>query len=278
MMVYRCALLLILSASAVYADHPLSNVTFDDDHDVFYQEQFHTLQAHAKEAIPRAYKSVIQQWNLRDTGGLVHPLTVQIKKLDSDTLVRTKVAYVQPQGFGSGLQQFLVIDIGCYMQHPDEDIDSILTHEMAHVILLDIESEASAAPIPPWFNEGLAQSVTSEGSKRVRTDIMWRHRSGAPLLLCDLEGPVDEFGHGPFNLNGGCYPEYYLAVQRLKQLGGPQTLPKVINGLRQGTKMPDIIASITGMDWPSFKKEVNQYSTAVFEGEKPVPQEPASHK
>ena len=126
-----------------------------------------------------------------------------------------------------------------------------------------------AAAIPPWFNEGLAQSSTPEGHDRARGDIQGLAYSGLEPVLCDLDGPVDEFAHGPFN--GKCYPEFYLAVQRLKQLGGYDLIPKVIRGLRNGTKLPDLMPSLIGKDWPAFKQDAEDYTSKVLAGLKPVP-------
>ena len=157
------------------------------------------------------------------------------------------------------------------MQNAHEDVEIIITHEMAHVILHDFESVNGAARIPPWFDEGLAQSATREGHKRVQTDIWALHYTHAPLLLCDLDGPVDEFANGPSTLNSGCYPEYFLAVQRLRQLGGPHTFRTVITRLRDGEDMGQIVQLLTGLEWPAFKQEVEAYAGKVFSGSKPVP-------
>jgi hypothetical protein len=148
----------------------------------------------------------------------------------------------------------------------------MVRHEMAHVILNDATAGGSFATIPRWFHEGLAQSVTSEGHEAVqRAFLYWRMSDGAlsETGLCDLEGPIDEFAHGPDN--GYCYPEYYLAVRRLRQMGGPQTLDKIIKGLGEGKKMSDLIQDVTGMDGDTFQSEVQRYAHDVFEGRKPIP-------
>src|SRR5439155_22336992 len=133
----------------------------------------------------------------------------------------------------------------------------------------DVQASPGAAAIPAWFNEGLAQSVTTEGRQRVEGDINALEDSGESLLLCDLDGPVDEFAHGPYNAS--CYPEYYLAVQRLKQRGGTRVLSKILQGLQHGTKLPELLPSLTGMDWPVFEKDVENYTRDVFSGVQSIP-------
>ena len=164
------------------------------------------------------YAAITTQWNLHYPG-LLHPLTVQAKEIPSDTLRRWKVAYVQPIGRGDDLRQFLVLDIGNYIQNPHINYNLIVMHEMAHVIIGDVEAGPRALPVPAWFNEGYAQSVTTEGHWRVQEEIAEIHRTGEPALECDIDGPVDEFAHGPFNAK--CYSEFYLSVQYLRQPGRP---------------------------------------------------------
>lgn len=261
----------VLAAGTAAAFKPLSNVTFDEDVDPFYQDQTRVLLPRIKETIPRAYDQITRQWGITLHDGLAHPVTVQLKEIPSETLQRRVAAYVRPEGFGDNFHQTLVLDIGAYMQNAHEDVEIIITHEMSHVILHDIESVNPGMRIPPWFDEGLAQSASAEGHKRVQSDIWGLHYTHAPLLLCDLDGPVDEFANGPSTLNSGCYPEYFLAVQRLRQMGGPHTFRTVIERLRAGEGMHPIVQSLTGMDWPSYKKEVEDYAGKVFSGSKPIP-------
>jgi len=247
-----------------------TNITYDNDYDNFYQEAFHALMARVRAAVPRAYQTVTRSWGL-EYPGLTHPLTVQIKELSSDTLVRQKVAYVQAQGMGNDLRQVMVFDLGAYLQFPQENIDEIVTHEMGHVVLQDVESGPHTAPIPSWLNEGLAQSIDQEGKERLEKDVESIRRTGAPLVLCKLDEPVDEFSHGPFNTNSGCYPEFYLAVQRLKQLGGPRFIPDLMAGLREGRSLEEQLPSLVKMDWDDFQRDVRHYSEDVFNGRQAIP-------
>jgi hypothetical protein len=249
-------------------DHPIENVSFDEDHDIFNQEPFHALLALARQAVPASYAAITAQWNLHYPG-LLHPLTVQVKEIKSDTLVRWKVAYVQPSGLGSQLQQLLVLDIGNYVQNPRVNYNMVIMHEMAHVIIGDVEAGSEALPIPPWVNEGFAQSVTTEGRWRVQEEIVEIKRTGEPALECDIDGPVDEFAHGPFNAK--CYSEFYLSVQYLRRQGGPATLTKILSGLHQGTPMTELIHTLTGKDWPSFKNDAAHYVRDVLAGSVPIP-------
>jgi hypothetical protein len=182
---------------------------------------------------------------------------------------RPVAAYVRSNGEGDGLRQWLVVDIEHHLLAPDENLERIIYHEMAHAVLRDAVTHIGDAGIPTWFNEGLAQSITTEGQSRTQEDFKrWGH-SDARAVLCDLNGTVDAFLHGEYNF--GCYTQFYLAVQRLLQKGGQDTVPKIILGLHEGRSLPEIIYRITLLDWPSFQGEVAQYTLDVFSGTQPIP-------
>lgn len=246
----------------------LVNVGFDGHHDAFYQEQFSDLIYRAKRIMPRAYAHILDVWGFHYPG-LLHPLTVQAKEVSSDTLRRWTIAYVQPVGEDGEFHQFLVMDIGFFIQNPRMNYELVITHEMAHVIIGDLVAGPHAAAIPSWLNEGYAQSVTEEGQQRVRAEIAESKATGIPPLPCDLTAPVDEFAHGPFNAR--CYSEYYLAARRLDQLGGAHTLTRILAGLHDGKEPAELILNITGMDWPTFKENAETYATSVLNGAAPIP-------
>ena len=246
----------------------LRNVSFDGQHDSFYQEQFSDLMYRARRLVPRAYAHILDIWNLHYPG-LLHPLTVQAKEVSSDTLRRWTIAYVQPVGRDGEFHQVLVMDIGFFIQNPRMNYELVLTHEMAHVVIGDLVAGPRASAIPSWLNEGYAQSVTEEGPQRVRAEIAESKATGIPPLPCDLTAPVDEFAHGPFNAR--CYSEYYLAARRLDQLGGAHTLTRILTGLHDGKEPAELIRNITGMDWSTFKENAETYAANVLSGAVPIP-------
>jgi len=161
------------------------------------------------------------------------------------------------------------MDLGTYLEHPQEDIQKMLHHEMAHVILNDA---VSGKMVPRWFHEGLAQSVTSEGHQTVQKAFAyWKWSDGrlSEVGLCDLNGAIDEFAHGPDN--GYCYPEYYLAVQRFRQLGGPKALLLAIDDINAGRSFNEILPAVTGLDAATFQADVERYANEIFNNRRPIP-------
>jgi hypothetical protein len=140
---------------------------------------------------------------------------------------------------------------------------------MAHAVLQDAVTGPGAVGIPQWFNEGLAQSVTTEGHDRTAANFQRYGHSDAHALICDLNGHIDTFFNGEYNF--GCYTYFYLAVERLIQLGGKDTLVKVIMGLHNGTPLPVLVSQVTHLDWPAFQAEIERYTRDVFAGNVSIP-------
>jgi hypothetical protein len=254
--------------SVVRADEPAPiAVRFETSYAGSHPAEFADLLSQVQAIVPAAMAYITGQWGLPNT--LYHPLIVTISDVSLKTPGRQVSAYVRANGEGDGLRQRLVVDLEHHMLYPNDDLESVLYHEMAHAILRDAVTAQGSRGIPTWFNEGLAQSITTEGRLRTEEDFKrWGH-SDARAVLCDLNGKVDEFLHGEYNF--GCYTQFYLAVRQLLARGGKDTIPRLISGLHDGYALPEVIARITGLDWPAFQQDVMQYTLDVFAGNQPIP-------
>ena len=132
-----------------------------------------------------------------------------------------------------------------------------------------LNSQGDGTGIPQWFNEGLAQSVTTEGRERTAEDFKRYGHTDARAVICDLNGNVDVFYHGEYNY--GCYTYFYLAVQRLLAKGGKDAVAKVVIALHDGAPLPAVIRRVTGMAWPDYQRDVEQYARDVFSGKEAIP-------
>jgi hypothetical protein len=245
----------------------IGSVQFESSYAGAHPEAFAELLDETKVVVPGALAYITGQWNIPNT--LHSPLLVRVIDVPTKDQARPMAAYVRSVAYGDQVRQVLVIDLPHHLLYPNENLDNVIDHEMAHVILRDAVTGPGSAPIPTWFNEGLAQSVTTEGTERTQEDFKrWGH-SDARAVVCDLNGHVDEFLHGEQNF--GCYTYFYLSVKRLIQLGGKDTIPQIISGLRGGTPLPDGIRRITSLDWPAFQHEAERYTLDVFAGNQPIP-------
>jgi len=253
--------------SAPFAAQASAAIQFEESYAGTHPAEFADVLSQVKIIVPNAVAYITGQWKLPNQ--LQYPLIVFITDRPPNLPAGVAAAYVRSVMAEGTLRQTLIVDLQSYVNNPGENLEYLLYHEMAHVILQDAVTSPAAAGIPQWFNEGLAQSVTSEGHDRAAEDFKRYGHSDAGAILCDLNGRVDTFYHGEYNF--GCYTQFYLAVQRLEMLGGNDALVKVIKGLHNGLPLPALTASVAGLDWPDFQKDITQYTRDVFAGSKPIP-------
>jgi hypothetical protein len=259
-----CAVLAAGASGSLFAD---DSIHFLESYAGAHPQEFSDLLAQVKSIVPSALAYITQQWRLPNT--LHNPIVVRITDNGSTIPGRPVSAYVRTVRAGDVVRQELVVDLTHHLMYPQENLEAVLYHEMAHVVLQDGVTSAAAAGIPQWFNEGLAQTATTEGHDRTVADFQRYGHTEIHEVLCDLNGNVDEFYHGEYNF--GCYTQYYLAVRRLTAKGGKDAIAKLINGLHSGVPLPTLIAQTTSLDWPAFQRDVAQYTRDVFNSKEPIP-------
>ncbi len=248
------------------ADEPVS-IQFLESYAGAHPNEFNELLGQVKVIVPSALAYITGQWGLPNQ--LHYPLLVRIEDVPNHDPGRAMAAYVRSFRSGSELRQQLVVDLTHHLMYPAENLDNLLYHEMAHAILQDAVTTSVEAGIPQWLNEGLAQSVTTEGHERTEEDFKRYGHTDAHAVICDLNGNVDVFYHGEYNF--GCYTYFYLAVNRLMARGGKDAVAKVVNALHNGKPLPEVMGRVTGMDWPTFQRDVEQYARDVFAGKEAIP-------
>jgi hypothetical protein len=245
----------------------IGSIQFQESYAGAHPQEFAQLLDQAKILVPGALAYITGQWGLPNT--LRQPFLVTLIDAPSKDPARQMAAYVRAVTSGDALRQVMVIDLEHHLLYPNDNLDNLIYHEMAHAVLRDVVTNPAAAPIPTWFNEGLAQSVTPEGTQRTQEDFKrWGH-SDARAVVCDLNGKVDEFLHGEQNF--GCYTYFYLSTKRLVQLAGKDAIPKIIAGLHDGVSLPEMIRRLTALDWPAYQHEAERYTRDVFAGNQPIP-------
>jgi hypothetical protein len=258
---------LLLSAWDGQAVAQERSVLFVESYAGPHADEFQEVLGEVKSIVPAALAYITHQWGLPDT--LRFPLVVRILDTPSKDLNRPISAYVRSIHSGDELRQELVVDLEHHRMYPEENFENVIYHEMAHAVLQDAVTGPGAAGIHQWFNEGLAQSVTTEGHDRTVEDFKLYAHTDAHAVLCDLNGNVDEFYHGEYNF--GCYTYFYLTTQYVMERGGKDALAKIILDLRNGTPLPLAIGQVTQMDWPTFQRNAQQYTRDVFDGKQPIP-------
>lgn len=258
---------LTLSYAPTATAETIGSIQFEESYAGPHHVEFADVLSQSKIVVPGAVAYITGQWGLPNT--LHYPFLVTISDVPSKDQSRVMAAYVRAVTYGNELRQVMVIDLEHHLLYPNDNSDNLIYHEMAHAVLRDVVFGLGAAPIPTWFNEGLAQSVTTEGTQRTQEDFKRYGHSDARAVVCDLNGQVDEFLHGEQNF--GCYTYFYLSTKRLLQLGGKDSIPTIIAGLHGGIPLPTIIQGLTKLDWAAFQREAERYTLDVFAGNQPIP-------
>ena len=120
-------------------------------------------------------EDVMRLVGLKDAGP---PIQIKLVPGSSD-LARS----VAPWVAGFAQEESVVIFPSRSPSYPDNSLDDVLRHEVAHVL---IWRASSGRPIPRWFNEGLATAAERRGF-RDQTQLFLHLASGSRLSLDELD-------------------------------------------------------------------------------------------
>jgi hypothetical protein len=107
------------------------------------------------------------------------PISVDLAPNSSDW-----ARYVPAWTAGFAIQDRVVIFPSRSPSYPDDTLDDVLRHEVAHAL---IWRASSGRPIPRWFNEGLALAAERGWKFRDQTQLFMQLVSGSRLSLDELD-------------------------------------------------------------------------------------------
>lgn len=118
------------------------------------------------------------------------PIRVVLAQEDSE-LARDTPPWIA--GFAVGGRDTVVLFPARAPRYPDESLEALLNHEIAHVL---IHRAARGRPVPRWFNEGLATATERAWSFDDSRQLAWAIASGRELDLQILDREFTR-GAGP---------------------------------------------------------------------------------
>jgi hypothetical protein len=86
-------------------------------------------------------------------------------------------------GFAAGASDSVVLFPARSPSYPDDTLEDVLRHEVAHVL---IWRASSGQPIPRWFNEGLAMAAERARRFGDQTQLLYQLVTGSRTTLGDL--------------------------------------------------------------------------------------------
>ncbi len=143
-------------------------------------------------------------------------------------------------GYADGDAGIIVLLPERVPSYPYGALESVLTHEVAHVLL----ARASAGrPVPRWFDEGVAMIVADRWGLEDRARLVWAMVSGRSISLARLDA---EFRKDQASAQGA----YVLAKAFLRYMlrqWGPEVPRRLLALVAQGRSFPEAFAQVTGV-------------------------------
>lgn len=128
--------------------------------------------------------------------------------------------------------------------YPDDDLETVLYHEVAHVF---VARAAGRRPVPRWFNEGVAMVAARENGPSG-----WGLGDQGRLLLATLRRDGSQlakmeqgFGQGPQSA-AAAYSLAAAFVRHLQSTYGPYTIADILAQVRQGHSFEAAFRQVTG--------------------------------
>ena len=196
-------------------------------------------------------EDVMRLVGLKDAGPPIHIKLVP----GSSDLARS----VAPWVAGFAQEESVVIFPSRSPSYPDNSLDDVLRHEVAHVL---IWRASSGLPIPRWFNEGLATAAERRGF-RDQTQLFLHLASGSRLSLHELDllfqgGQADQTR--AYLLSGA------LVQHLLSEYGeavGARILELVGKGASFGTAFADVTGQSPAAAEAEFWKRQRVWTTWI---------------
>lgn len=126
--------------------------------------------------------------------------------------------------------------IGSY---PYSSLEGVLYHEVAHIL---VARAADGAPVPRWFNEGLATAAERNWGLEDRSRLAWEVFVGGQLTATELEGL---FTQGPREA-ARAYALANALVRDLLRDYGPEAPARILARMAEGAPFEQALYATTG--------------------------------
>jgi hypothetical protein len=143
-------------------------------------------------------------------------------------------------GFASGGSALVVLFPARSPGYPDNTIEDVLRHEVAHVL---IWRAAGGRPVPRWFNEGLAMDVERDRRFQDQTELFYQLVRGDETDLHHL----DSLFSGTQNHQIRAYSLAGAFVRDVLEQYGSTAAKAILARMRQGSSFDEAFVDVTGV-------------------------------
>jgi LPXTG-motif cell wall-anchored protein len=142
-------------------------------------------------------------------------------------------------GFALGESSLVVLFPARSPGYPDQTLEDVLRHEVAHVLLW---RAAAGRPVPRWFDEGVAMEVERQRRWQDQTQLFYQLMTGGET---DLQRLDRLFAAGQ-NDQTRAYALAGAFVHYLLKQHGPETIKDVLMRVHAGMDFDSAFATVTG--------------------------------
>jgi hypothetical protein len=143
-------------------------------------------------------------------------------------------------GFAVGESSLVVIFPARSPGYPDDTIEDVLRHEVAHVL---IWRASDGHPLPRWFNEGLAMNVERGRRFHDQTELLYQLVKGGETDLHRL----DALFTGSQTDQARAYALAGAFVHDVLQMYGATSAKAILSRIHQGASFEEAFLDVTGV-------------------------------
>jgi hypothetical protein len=182
---------------------------------------------------PRRFGDISRLVGIVDAGPAIQ---VVLARENSD-LARRVPAWIS--GFAVGGSDSVVIFPERSPSYPDNTLEDVLRHEVAHVL---IWRASAGRPIPRWFNEGVAMAAERERRFQDQTQLLYQLVTGSRTSLDEL----DRLFSGGQKDQTRAYALAGALVRDVLKQSGPDACGEILKRVRDGARFDSAFADVTG--------------------------------
>jgi hypothetical protein len=151
------------------------------------------------------------------------------------------------QGFAVGAESAVVLFPERVPSYPYDSLDSLLAHEVAHVLLF---RAAGGRPLPRWFQEGVAVLAARDLRLADRERLLVGGVSGGPPSTPALERAFTGEGYA----TDTAYAIASALARELVRRHGREAVARIAAETAAGREFPEAFSAATGEPLPDFEE------------------------
>ncbi len=209
-----------------------------------------------------AEQNISTQLGLLQYGrGFYHPVVIRFDD-GIPAISENPFFYVEPTSDSKGFRQALVANVEAFARRrresswKDPALRNGFYYAMVELMLNDLTA-GHDGNLPVWVREGLAVYVSGDGDSFVDEVAERVPRSKVARLVGELNRPAQFLSQRE-------WARYYLAIKYIFDTGGVNAFQGFVRNVVGEKSAADAILDTLSQEWPTFEKNIKDYSTKAF--------------